>query len=313
MRQLTLACCQYPIEPIGSLTAWRRKLDGMLASATEDGARLCLFPEYAAMELTAALPDDGVRPGADGEDVAVARAALATQLEALQALVPDYQQILVDLARAHDLWLVGPSLPIAGTDAAGQRVYHNQAAVIAPTGAATFVDKLQMTRFERELWGIAPGQRQLVVEADFGRFGVTICYDAEFPLISRRLADAGAELLLVPSCTDGLAGYHRVRVAAAARALENQLFVATAPTVGNADWSLAVDRNVGAAHVFCPPDRGLPPDGVVASGELDRPGWLMATIDLDDVARIRAEGQVLGHRDWGRPAHVGGPAPTAWP
>ncbi len=110
----------------------------------------------------------------------------------------------------------------------------------------------------------------------------------------------------MPSCTDGLAGYHRVRIACAARALESQCYVVQAPTVGLAPWSIAVDENVGAAGVVAPADRGFPDDGVVALGELNEPGWLVADVDLAALDRVRAEGQVLGHRDWDRGEHLAG-------
>lgn len=304
-RSVTIACCQYPIEPVGSIAAWRRKLETMIASAVADHAKLCLFPEYAAMELTSALP--GGQHDVSGLDDTATNTALAAQLVALQPLVEDAHTVLADLARHHRVWIVGPSLPIAVGAS-----YRNRATIVAPTGNATFVEKLHMTRFERERWGVAPGQRQVVVEADFGRFAVAICYDAEFPLIGRRLAEAGAELLLVPSCTDALTGYHRVRVGCAARALENQFVVASAPTVGRADWSLALDRNVGAAHVFGPPDRGFPDDGAIATGELNQPGWLMSTVDLDAVASVRRNGEVLGFRDWPSAPNAS-PVPATWP
>ncbi|HVK89776.1 MAG TPA: hypothetical protein VM513_36895, partial [Kofleriaceae bacterium] len=120
-------------------------------------------------------------------------------------------------------------------------------------------------------------------------------------LIARRLVAAGANVLAVPSCTDALAGYHRVRIAAQARALENQCYVIQAPTVGLAPWSIAVDENVGAAGVFAPSDRGFPADGVVALGALDRPEVLVTELDLARLDDIRADGQVLGHRDWDLP------------
>jgi predicted amidohydrolase len=124
--------------------------------------------------------------------------------------------------------------------------------------------------------------------------------------VVRRLVAAGADLIAVPSCTDTAAGYQRVRIACQARALENQCFVVQAPTVGVAPWSIAVDDNVGAAGVFAPPDRGLPDDGVVALGTYNAPGWVVADLDLGAIARVRADGQVLGHRDWDLPGHQGG-------
>ena len=63
-------------------------------------------------------------------------------------------------------------------------------------------------------------------------------------------------------------------------------------------WSLATDENVGAAAVYGPPDRGFPPDGILALGERNAARWVFQEIDLEAVERVRREGQVLGHRDW---------------
>ena len=79
------------------------------------------------------------------------------------------------------------------------------------------------------------------------------------------------------------------------------------------DHLIAVDSNVGAAGVFAPPDRGFPDDGVVAIGAYSEPGWVIAELDLDAIARVRADGQVLGHRDWELPGHLGGAVTVARP
>lgn len=155
-----------------------------------------------------------------------------------------------------------------------------------------------MTRFERESWTIAGGPELKVFDAPFGRFAISICYDIEFPLIARALSEAGADLILVPSCTDTLAGAHRVQVGARARALENQIYVATSPTVGDVEWSPAVDVNTGWASVLSTPDRGFPDDGVIAKGELNRPGWIHASLDFDLLRRAREDSQVFTRRDW---------------
>jgi 3',5'-cyclic AMP phosphodiesterase CpdA len=112
------------------------------------------------------------------------------------------------------------------------------------------------------------------------------------------LVEAGAELILAPSQTDTLKGYWRVRLGAQARALENQCVVVQSPTVGEAPWSPAVDVNRGAAGVYGPPDLGFPDDGVLALGELDRPAWVHAEVDLDRVAEVRAQGTVRNHGHW---------------
>jgi predicted amidohydrolase len=125
-------------------------------------------------------------------------------------------------------------------------------------------------------------------------------------MLVRRQIEAGAELVLVPSCTDTLAGYHRVALSCRARALENQCFVVQSPTVGEAPWSKSVDVNRGAAGVYGPVDRGFPDDGVIAQGQLDVPGWVFADLDLAHLSRVREEGQVKNHRDFGSSRHLQG-------
>jgi predicted amidohydrolase len=131
---------------------------------------------------------------------------------------------------------------------------------------------------------VVPGGPLRVFDTALGRIGVLICYDAEFPLLGRALIEAGVEILLVPSCTEALSGYSRVRIGAMARALEGQCVVVHSPTVGPAAWSPAVDMNTGAAAVYGPPDLGFPETGVLAQGELNAPGWVTAEIDRASVA-----------------------------
>ena len=122
------------------------------------------------------------------------------------------------------------------------------------------------------------------------------------PLIARRQVEMGADLILVPSCTDTLAGYWRVRIGSQARALENQCYVVQSSTVGAAPWSPAVDVNVGAAAIYTPVDRGFPDDGVLAAGTLDAAQWVYGDVDLAAIANVRRNGQVFNYRDW--PAHL---------
>ncbi len=74
-----------------------------------------------------------------------------------------------------------------------------------------------MTPFERD-WGISGGAPLRVFDTALGKIAVLICYDSEFPLLARALAEAGAEVILVPSCTERVSGFHRVRTGSMARA-----------------------------------------------------------------------------------------------
>ena len=140
------------------------------------------------------------------------------------------------------------------------------------------------------------------------RYRAWICYDGEFPLLARSLAEAGAEVILVPSCTEALEGYWRVRIGAMARALENQCVTVMASLTGTAPRLYSVEENTGRGGVFGPPDRGFPPTGVIAEGSHDVPGWTVASVDIGAVAAVRADGNVLNRAHWSeqspRFAHV---------
>lgn len=280
-RPARLKAAQYPITRSASFADWQVKLGEWIAEGARDGADLLLFPEYGAMELTALLD-----AGLQGD--------LHREIAGMQALLPGFLETHAGLARRHRLHIAASSFPVREADGR----YRNRVHVFGPDGTMAAQDKIVMTRFEREEWDIAGGAGLTVIETGFARLGLAICYDIEFPLIGRALVEAGAEVILAPSCTDTLAGCHRVWVGARARALENQCIVAVAPTVGLAPWSLALDENRGRAGIFSAPDRFLPDDGILARGDLDQPGWVSATVDLDTIARVRREGQVLNHRDW---------------
>lgn len=287
---LRVATCAYPIERLADFDAYAAKQAALVEAAVARGARLLVFPEYAAMELTSLLP-----PEQQGE--------LQRELAAMQALLPRMLEVYTGLSRRHGVFILSPSFP---ERIEAEQVVRNRVRLHAPSGEAGVTEKLQMTRFEREEWGVAPGLAQRVFETEIGTIGVAICYDAEFPLIVRRQVEAGAEIVLVPSCTDTLAGYYRVALSCRARALENQCYVVQAPTVGGAAWSIAVDQNWGAAAIYGPVDRGFASDGVISQGSLDTPGWVFGDVDLAALARVRADGQVTNHRDWALDGHLSG-------
>jgi predicted amidohydrolase len=275
-----VAACQYPIDRLTGWDGYAAKVETLVAEAAAAGAQLLLFPEYASLEL-ASWQEEPVR------------ADLQATLAALQPWLPPFLALHEGLARRYRVHLLAGSFPVQAGDG-----YRNRAHLFGPAGALGFQDKLIMTRFEREQWGIGPGSGLKVFATELGRLAINICYDAEFPLLARAQLAAGAEILLVPSCTDGWAGYHRVRIACQARALEGQCYVVQSPTLGLAPWSPAVDENHGLAGVFCPPDRGLPADGVLALGRPSQRGWIYAWLDLRLAAQVRRDGQVLNLRDW---------------
>lgn len=279
---LRLGLLQYPVERPADLAAWAAKLDRWIAEA-KGRADLLVLPEYACAELGPALA------GRHAPDEA---AELAAMVEAADAVLAAMRAA----AMRHAVWLLPGSLPMRRADGSGAVV--NRAPLFAPDGRMAVQEKRAMTRFERERWGIARGADPQVFDTPWGRLGISVCYDVEFPKHVRAQVEAGAWLVLVPACTDTMHGFNRVRFAAQARALENQCFVALSPTVGEAPWCAALDSNRGFAAVHGPVDRGFPEDGVLARGALDAPGWIFCTLDAARIERVRREGAVLNHRDW---------------
>jgi predicted amidohydrolase len=283
-----VATAQFGVQRYADWAAYEADLTQWVRSAVEQDAKLLVFPEYAAMALTPLLPAEQQHD-------------LQTQIAGLQALRESYVELHQRLAQQHGVHILAGSFPWRLSFGA----YCNRAWLLGPQGQRAHQDKQVMTRFEREQWIIQRGEPCRVFDTALGRIGVAICYDAEFPLLVRGQLEAGARLILVPSCTDGVAGYERVHIAARARALEGQCYVVQSVLVGEAPGSLAIDINVGAAGVFAPPDHGFPSDGVVARGELNQSAWVYATVDLQRVAEVRREGQVLNHAHWTESAPSG--------
>jgi predicted amidohydrolase len=278
--RFTVAAAQYPLTPFRQWADYRDKLEAWVREAAGK-AQLVVFPEYAGMELASLDGPDACRDL--GLSIAAASARRA-EADALHA----------ELATRHRVHVLAGTLPARGDDG---RV-RNVARLFTPEGRMGAQDKLMMTRFEDEEWGVSPGSEVHVFDTALGRIGVATCFDVEFPLIARAMAEAGAEIVLAPSCTDTTHGYWRVRIGAQARALENQIHTVQAPLIGESAWLTACDANVGASGVFGPPDKGFPGDGVVALGAMNAPGWVYGTVDLALAAAARADGAVFTARSW---------------
>jgi predicted amidohydrolase len=281
MSGLRLGLSQYGITGPATLEAFWAKIEAVLSDAVAGGADLVVLPEYACMEVAACFPGVGMA----AEELASVSAAAPTLLAGFR-----------DAARRHKVWFLPGTLPWRD----GGHVV-NRAPLIAPDGRLAVQDKSVMTRFEAESWGVQAGAPPRVFETDWRRIGIAICYDVEFATLVRAQAEAGAWLILTPSCTDTLHGFNRVRLSARARALENQCYVAVSPTVGNAPHLASVDENHGYAAVFGPVDRGFAADGVVTRGALDAPGLVFADIDPGALETVRREGAVRNFRDWPPP------------
>lgn len=275
---MKVAAAAYPLNFLDSWAQYEDKIYLWVRQAAENGAELLVFPEYGAMELATLA----------GAEVAW---DLEKSLFAVSDRLPEADELHVKLAAEFNVHILAASAPEAT-----QTRPVNRARLITPQGGIGVQDKQIMTRFEREVWDVIPGGPLTIFDTALGKIGVLICYDSEFPLLGRALSEA--DVILVPSCTEGLSGYWRVRIGAMARALENQCVTVMSSVVGVAPWSEAVDVSTGAGGIFCPPDDGFPSSGVLAEGNIDWASWTYADVDLKAIANVRRDGVVLNRTHW---------------
>lgn len=270
-------------------SGWVEHEADMLALLGPVEADLIVLPEYAAMDA-ALMSDPPTGTAMEWRDRAAHHA-------------PDWVaqwQMLAARLGAYVLAGSGPCRTEAGVV--------NRCWLIAPSGAVTHQDKLILTPYERDTLGMIGGTGLTLADTALGRIAILICYDAEFPLLARCMAEEGAEIILIPSCTDLPAGQTRVRQSARARALENQIVTVQAPLTGAVPGCDIIDVSTGRAGIFAPPDHGLPPDGILAQGGTDDPAPVTWDGDPRAIIAARDAAQVSNFAHWPeQSAHRGPP------
>lgn len=153
-------------------------------------------------------------------------------------------------------------------------------------------EKIHVTPDEDRVWAMKGGKTLRTFDTDCGKIGVLICYDVEFPELSRILADEGMNILFVPFLTDTQNGYARVKNCAMARAIENECYVAIAGCVGNLPRVHNMDIQYAQSMVLTPCDFSFPINGVKAETTPNTEMILIADVDLDLLRELHNYGGV---------------------
>lgn len=164
-------------------------------------------------------------------------------------------------------------------------------------GTVERYEKIHVTPDEVKVWGMQGGNEIKVFDTDCGKVGVLICYDSEFPELSRLLADEGMDILFVPFLTDTQNGYSRVRYCAQARAIENECYVAIAGSVGNLPNVHNMDIQFAQSMVFTPCDFAFPTNGIKAEATPNTEMILIADLDIDLLTELHESGSVRNLKD----------------
>ncbi|WP_405210515.1 GNAT family N-acetyltransferase [Dokdonia sp. Asnod2-E02] len=164
-------------------------------------------------------------------------------------------------------------------------------------GSTERYEKLHVTPDEAKVWGMQGGTELKTYDTDCGKIGILICYDSEFPELSRLLANEGMDILFVPFLTDTQNGYSRVRHCSQARAIENECYVAIAGSVGNLPNVENMDIQFAQSMVFTPCDFSFPTNGIKAEATPNTEMILIADVDLDLLKELNQFGAVKNLRD----------------
>jgi predicted amidohydrolase len=239
----------------------------LLGRAAAAGADLAVLPEYTDyLGPAAGAPEPEPVDGSYGKTFAAA-------------------------AAEHRMWVAAGSFHERGPDPAHT---YNTSLVFDRSGTlAAAYRKIHLYDVEipgrvsyRESASVAPGDAPVTVDVEGVRVGLSICYDLRFPELYRRLADAGAQLLLVPSAFMLHTGRDHWEVLLRARAIENQCYVLAAGQIGDHDPGRTC---YGRSMV-------VDPWGTVLAQAPDQVGVTVADLDLERLARVRAELPSLANR-----------------
>jgi predicted amidohydrolase len=180
----------------------------------------------------------------------------------LASMTDQYIDTLKRFAIKYNIYIIGGSHPVLRDG-----LYFNTAHLFTPHGNIYTQDKLHITPAERVEGDIQPGEKIRVFDTPLARIAIQICYDIEFPEVSRLLTLSGTEVIFVPYYTEEKKAYYRVRHCAQARAVENFVYVVMTGSVGSMRTDAGSFMNYSQAAILTPSDFSFPEKGV--EGEAD--------------------------------------------
>jgi predicted amidohydrolase/GNAT superfamily N-acetyltransferase len=210
----------------------------------------------------------------------------------LAKYTPKIVQKFSELAISYNINIITGSMPEVRNE-----LLYNVGYICKRDGTKERYEKLHVTPDEAKIWGMQGGTELRTFDTDCGKIGVLICYDSEFPELSRLLADEGMDILFVPFLTDTQNGYSRVRFCAQARAIENECYVAIAGSVGNLPKVNNMDIQYSQSMVFTPCDFSFPANGIKAEATTNTEMILIADVDLDMLKDLNKFGSVRNLND----------------
>lgn len=271
-----LGCVQWQMRPYAGLEELFEQLEYFVDAVAGYNCDFVLFPEFFNAPLMAPLND---RPAHEA-------------VRHLAGYTDNIRQKFTELAISYNINIITGSMP----EIEGDKLL-NVGFLCRRDGSYERYVKVHVTPDEARVWGMQGGDYLRAFDTDCGKIGVLICYDVEFPELPRLLADEGVNVLFVPFLTDTQNGYMRVRNCAAARAIENECYVAIAGSVGNLPKVHNMDIQFAQSVVFTPCDFSFPTNGIKAEATPNTEMILIADVDLMLLKELNMRGAVRNLND----------------
>lgn len=275
-QRVRVGSVQWQMRPFASTAELLMLVERQIATLASYPCDFAVFPEFFTTPLMALTPE-------------------LSSHAAMRALAGE-SQLIIDaiaaMALKYNINVIAGSVPMLE----GKRLY-NIACLCHRDGRVEQQAKLHPTPGEKKEWDMQGGNVLQAFDTDCGRVGVLICYDVEFPELPRLLAEQGIDILFVPFWTDSKNGYLRVRLCAQARAIENEIYVVLAGSVGCMPQVGCLDNQYGQSAVFSPSDFGFPHDAIVAEASANVEAVLVADLEPAKLANVRVAGSVRNAED----------------
>ncbi|PZP42840.1 MAG: carbon-nitrogen hydrolase, partial [Pseudopedobacter saltans] len=199
----------------------------------------------------------------------------------------DIKLHMSELAIAKNINIIAGSMPLLEDG-----LLYNVSYLLHRNGDIDEYRKIHITPYESNYYGIVGGNKLPVFNTDCGPIGILICYDVEFPELPRLMAQRGMKILFVPYLTDTQNAFTRVSNCAAARAIENECYVAITGSVGNLPGVNNMDIQFGQSMVFTPSEFAFPSNGIKGEATPNTEMTLIVDVDLNPLKDLHHFGSV---------------------
>jgi predicted amidohydrolase/ribosomal protein S18 acetylase RimI-like enzyme len=267
---------QYKMRMIRNFEEFAHDCEYFVDVASDYRCDFVVFPEMLTMQLLTFLPNK--RPGA--------------AVRMLSEFTDQYIELFRNLAIRYNINIVGGSHFIIE-----EEELYNVSFLFRRDGTIERQYKIHITPHERKWWGVKPGNKVEVMDTDCGKIAILICYDVEFPELARIAVHKGASILFVPFNTDERRAYLRVRYCAQARAIENQVYMVLAGSVGNLPEVDNLDIQYAQSAILTPSDVEFQRDGIAAIAEAGEETLVFQDLDMNLLKRHREFGSVQTIKD----------------